>query len=116
LSDEEVDALAEFSGLDAMVFTARYTVVDELGWTRIRFDGEQCPFLDGATNRCRVYPARPTQCSTFPFWREFVKDGMWTTEVREICEGIGRGPVHPDDLVEANMQAMEAWDRAEAEV
>jgi Fe-S-cluster containining protein len=115
LSDDEADALADFLGLDAAAFSERHTVVDEFGWTRIRFDGEQCPFLDGATNRCRVYPARPTQCSTFPFWRGFVKDGAWTKEVREICEGIGQGPVHPADLVESNMKAMEVWDRFESE-
>ena len=110
LNDEEAEGLAEFLELDEPAFRERYTFEDELGWTQIRFRGEHCPFLDPATNRCRVYPARPAQCSTFPFWREFVAGGAWTKEVVEICEGIDRGPAHAADFVESNMQAMEAWD------
>ena len=109
LNDVEVEALAEFLRLDEDSFRKRYAFVDSLGWTQIRFDGEACPFLDPDTNRCGVYPARPVQCSTFPFWRKFVVDGDWTAEVAELCEGIGQGSVTDAEVVEANMQAKESW-------
>lgn len=32
-------------------------------------DGEyQCCLFDPFNDRCLVYPARPEQCRTFPFW------------------------------------------------
>lgn len=93
LNDDEVAALAAHLGLARGAFKRRYTFVDEYGWRQLRFRGERCVFL-GANDRCTVYAARPVQCRTFPFWRELVSAGRFTAEARELCEGIGRGPLH----------------------
>lgn len=53
----------------------------------------RCVFLDSA-NRCRIYPARPTQCRTYPWWPELMNPRAWRLE-RRRCEGIGRGAVVP---------------------
>ena len=68
---------------------------------------ERCVFLEPQTRRCSVYPARPTQCRTFPFWRSSVVEGEWTDEVRALCEGIGRGPLHSIEEAERLMVQME---------
>ncbi len=107
LNDRESDALAEHLGLDLVAFLERHTFVDEYGWTQLRTTGARCVFLDVDTNQCGVYEARPTQCRTFPFWRETVRDGAWTPEVREICEGVGRGRLYSIEEVEVQMRAME---------
>ena len=54
-----------------------------------------------------MYAARPTQCRTFPFWRSAIRDGDWTPEVRELCEGVGRGPAHSPEYTQARMREME---------
>jgi uncharacterized protein len=44
-----------------------------------------CLFFDQARNGCTIYPVRPEQCRTFPFWpyfREHPKD------VFEECPGV----------------------------
>eukprot|EP00976_Prorocentrum_cordatum_P046652 942764-Prorocentrum_minimum.AAC.2 len=47
---------------------------------------DACVFLEN--NRCGVYQARPTQCRTYPFWRENVLTAHdWETEAT-ACEGI----------------------------
>jgi Fe-S-cluster containining protein len=107
LNDREVVAIARHLGLLPMEFRRRYTFVDEYGWTQIVLE-DRCVFLDPATNRCRVYPARPTQCRTFPFWRDLVVDGGWSDEARALCEGIGRGPLHQIEDVAPLMREMEA--------
>lgn len=33
----------------------------------------QCVFLSMETGECEVYPARPEQCRTYPFWKRFKK-------------------------------------------
>jgi Fe-S-cluster containining protein len=44
---------------------------------------------------CSVYPARPTQCRTYPFWNTIVDDEQhWNSEADE-CPGIGLGPAWP---------------------
>ncbi|MBF0259002.1 MAG: YkgJ family cysteine cluster protein [Desulfamplus sp.] len=35
--------------------------------------GFRCIFLDNA-HKCSIYPARPLQCRTFPFWNHFKTD------------------------------------------
>ena len=107
LNRDEVKALAQELGIGVRAFRRRYTFRDEDGWTQLRREGNACVFLDPETNACGVYEARPIQCRTFPFWRSFVEDGKWTDEVRTLCEGIGRGPIHASDEVERHMREME---------
>ena len=110
VSPRELRDLAELLELEPEVFEARYTFVDDDGWTQLGVRDGACVFLDPATGRCGVYEARPVQCRTFPFWREFVEDGEWTDEVRAMCEGIGRGPAHSPAWAEKRMREFEASD------
>jgi len=107
LTDEEILDLAELLRLREPEFRARYTFRDELGWAQLRDVKERCVFLDPVTNLCRVYEARPAQCRTFPFWRSAIRDGDWTPEVRQLCEGVGRGPSHSPEYAQARMLEMD---------
>ena len=40
---------------------------------------------------CRVYDARPTQCRTYPFWKEVVRDSRSWNEEGRFCPGIDGG-------------------------
>ena len=110
LNDREVVAIARYLGLVPHEFRRKYTFIDEYGWTQVVLE-DRCVFLnpDGS---CRIYPVRPVQCRTFPFWRDLVDDGEWTAEARELCEGVGHGKLHQIEDVEPLMRAME---RAEDE-
>ena len=109
LSPEEARAIAHHLGLRVREFKRKYTFVDEYGWTQLRFETERCVFLDPETQGCTIYAARPTQCRTFPFWRDMIgPDGRWTDDARELCEGLGRGPTWPRREVEARIEAFEA--------
>jgi len=44
-----------------------------------------CIFFDETKKRCSIYPVRPNQCRTFPFWEQFKHD---EDEVRKECPGI----------------------------
>jgi Fe-S-cluster containining protein len=113
VDDDELAALARLLGMTPGAFRRRYTTTDELGWSELRFHGDRCIFLDDATNRCTVYEARPTQCRTFPFWRTFVRNGVWTAEARAICEGLGRGRTFSAEEAEARMREQDEADAAD---
>lgn len=55
-----------------------------------------CIFWDQG---CKVYSARPIQCSTYPFWDAIVsKSGAWQKEAL-CCPGINQGKVHSQEDV-----------------
>jgi Fe-S-cluster containining protein len=107
LNAEEIEALAAHLELPEADFRRRHTFEDELGWTELAIADGRCIFLEPATNRCRVYAARPAQCRTFPFWRDSIRSGEWTPEVRALCEGVGRGPSHSLEYAQARMLEMD---------
>ncbi len=70
LTDADIETLAAHLGMEVQTFIDEHT---RLAPNRRQLalldqsDGS-CAFLAG--NRCRIYPARPEQCRTFPYaWR-----------------------------------------------
>ena len=91
LDDVEVVEIAKHLELQTDLFLERYTV-NEAGWVVLRMDEPDCPFLEG--NRCRVYPVRPEQCKTFPFWKENLRSRRSWERLSEFCPGVDRGNSH----------------------
>jgi Fe-S-cluster containining protein len=85
---KEIDDMAEFLGLKREDFVIRYT--KKVGYRTslkelmIR-DSFHCIFFDASKKGCQIYPVRPKQCRTFPFWDHF-KDNV--EEVVKECPGI----------------------------
>ena len=62
-----------------------------------------CVFLKNG--KCSVYEHRPSQCGTFPFWPELVRDeDTWEEDVASFCPGVGQGPVHGPEEIRAVMR------------
>ena len=107
LSSADVEAISAHLGLSRRAFLRRYCTRDR-GWITLRMDQPACPFL-GADNRCGVYPVRPKQCATWPFWQDNLERATWDGPVRETCPGIGRGPLHSREEIERTAAETEAW-------
>jgi len=105
LIQDEAERIRIHLGLSAGWFRRRY--LDRLadGELVLASDGEQvCIFL-GGDGRCRIYPVRPLQCRTYPFWPELVASARaWRREQRR-CEGIGRGAVVPVGKIRRSIRA-----------
>lgn len=97
LIEKDVAALATYLGLSEEEFLERYCQQED-GWTVVRMDEPACPFLT-ADNRCSVYPVRPKQCATWPFWEENLTREAWEGPVQDCCPGIGRGELVPAEEV-----------------
>ena len=106
---EEIEALAGALSISPECFEERHTFIDDFGWTQVRFQNLNCPFLDAATLRCTVYEARPVQCRTFPFWRDFIDGGAWSKSVKKLCEGVAAGKPWEWHDVEAHFRDLESW-------
>lgn len=76
---------ARHLGIGADAFRERFGGDDD--GTEIRVTRRRrCPFL-GETG-CTIYPARPEQCRTFPFWPEMTKSARAWNETAARCPGM----------------------------
>ncbi len=113
LLQKDLVAMAAHLELDPREFFDRYCSLEE-GWIVLRMDDPACPFLD-EQNRCCVYPVRPKQCATWPFWEENLVRETWNGSVKECCPGIGKGELHSKETVERIARETESYYEEEDE-
>lgn len=59
-----------------------------------------CTFFDPATRRCGIYPVRPAQCRTWPFWQSNLTDEAAWVRAGRTCPGAGTGDLIPLEQIE----------------
>ena len=84
---DETAAIAAFLGIDEATLMRRFVQQD--GRTLKDGMGSRCVFLkDGPHVACSIYPVRPQQCRTWPFWPEALADPELLASMRRTCPGI----------------------------
>ncbi|MEQ9319974.1 MAG: YkgJ family cysteine cluster protein [Polyangiaceae bacterium] len=68
-----------------------------------RFDGD-CVLFDKETRGCTVYPVRPTQCRTWPFWERNVESAEAWEETCQQCPGSGTGELVTVDRIRTRVE------------
>ena len=95
--------LARHLQLSTLKVTKRYMQNTD-GLFHLKQPDNHCPFL--TSSGCTIYKARPTQCRTWPFWAENMKEKVWKDEIKPLCKGIGKGrlysPGEITDLIRMN--------------
>lgn len=56
--------------------------------------------------RCRIYPVRPVQCSTYPFWPHILESASTWMEESSRCPGIGKGKLFSSDEIVRRLELM----------
>lgn len=102
VSESEIRSIAECLGKSVGEVRLMHTrPVSGRGTSLTEFANGDCTFLDPQTRRCRVYPARPRQCRTWPFWNSnLVSPEAWA-DAAKTCPGIGCGDVFDLEQIEA---------------
>ena len=75
--------------------------------TLVDFANGDCTFLDPATRCCTVYPVRPMQCRTWPFWKSNLKSPEAWQRTCDICPGAGQGDVVPLEEIQQRASEVE---------
>lgn len=85
----EIEQIATFLELTVEEFATiylkkvkhRYSIIEK------KLDDENfaCIFFDEKLKQCSIYPVRPRQCRTFPFWETFKNN---IKELKDECPGI----------------------------
>ena len=87
---EEIARIAEYRGEDLDVFSRAFVRRVGPRYSLKEKPGGDCIFWDRKVG-CTVYPARPAQCQTWPFWPENVETAEAWQHVTTVCPGAGRG-------------------------
>jgi Fe-S-cluster containining protein len=98
IDDEELAALAEFRGETITEVTALYTRLSFRGRTLREKANGDCVFCDRQEG-CLVYPVRPRQCRTWPFWESNVKTPERWEHTCSLCPGAGEGELISADEI-----------------
>jgi Fe-S-cluster containining protein len=74
---------------------------DDLGQRFLRRVGHRLALTDGPQgdcvfweDGCTIYPARPSQCRTFPFWQQNLATPRAWNETVQQCPGAGEGRLY----------------------
>ncbi len=98
VTQSELTALAEFLEQPIEQVRARWTRrVGQRISLRERPNGD-CVFWDREAG-CTVYPARPTQCRTWPFWSTTAGTPDDWEYTCQICPGAGHGELVAADEI-----------------
>ena len=90
VDDAELAAIAAHRGETIDEVKALYTRWTSRGRTlREKLNGD-CVFYD-AQEGCTVYPVRPPQCRTWPFWESNVATPETWQRTCQVCPGSGQG-------------------------
>jgi len=105
VTDEEVAAIAEFRGEPLREFVPLYTR-QARGKTTLkeRANGD-CTFWQPGRG-CTVYPVRPTQCRTWPFWESNIATPEAWDRTTKVCPGSGQGDLIPVEEITRRLKAV----------
>ncbi len=96
VNGEEVQRIAGFLQVSLAEFAKRYLRKVGSQVSLIEKPNGDCVFYSGG---CTVYPVRPVQCRTFPFWPEILRSEADWTEAATECPGMGRGRLYSAEQV-----------------
>jgi uncharacterized protein len=89
-SDEELAAIAEFRGESLEEVEGLYTRMANRGRTLREKANGDCVFYEKGQG-CTIYPVRPRQCRTWPFWASNVVTPEAWQKTCKVCPGSGQG-------------------------
>jgi Fe-S-cluster containining protein len=95
---EDMHRIAEFLGIRFREFVSKYVRKVGNRWSLIEEENSDCVFYESG---CKIYPVRPVQCRTFPFWPENLRKPASWKEAGKECEGINQGKTYSAEDIDA---------------
>ena len=89
VNQQEIVKIAHFTKIPQALLISDYLYPYKDSYSIGEHPDGRCLFFQ---NGCAIYPVRPSQCKTYPFWFQNLRSPKnWHRASRE-CPGIGQGP------------------------
>ncbi|MDR1625290.1 MAG: YkgJ family cysteine cluster protein [Spirochaetia bacterium] len=102
LSERDLDLLCGGLGIGKKAFEQRYCREVPINGN-IRLSLREKPNLDcifWEEKGCGVYPSRPLQCRSYPFWQSALMSRQSWDALKSSCPGVGKGELHGREDIE----------------
>jgi Fe-S-cluster containining protein len=97
----EIYRMAEFLEMRERDFVRKYVRRVNQRMSLIELPNGDCVFYDKG---CKIYPARPNQCRTFPFWKEIVASPASWQRAASECPGMNQGKTLTENEIDRLLQ------------
>lgn len=94
VNDAEIEAMAQFTNMSVEQFESVYVRQVGLRKSLREYTSGDCVFLDSQQRGCSIYPVRPRQCRTWPFWDSNLRTPEDWQATCDFCPGSGRGRLY----------------------
>ena len=94
VTDAELEAIAAFRGEPAAEVRDRFTRKSRGRRTLREKPNGDCVFYE-RDKGCTIYPVRPPQCQTWPFWDSNVETPEAWEHTQQVCPGSRQGELIP---------------------
>ncbi|MCS7306896.1 MAG: YkgJ family cysteine cluster protein [Thermoguttaceae bacterium] len=101
VNQQEIHQLALYLKLPIEDFLLHYVRAVGNRWSLRERNNGDCVFLHPKTRRCLVYPVRPRQCQSWPFWLANLRTPADWAYVSRICPGSGQGPLYTLEQIQS---------------
>ena len=110
VTKEEIRRIAEFQKSPDGKMDAQHLRRAGLRYSLTEHDNGDCCFLGGAggDRGCTIYPVRPLQCRTWPFWTGNLRSQAVWDEAAERCPGMNNGMLHTFVQIE-RIRTQKSW-------
>lgn len=112
VTKHEIKLIAQHLGITVAALRQQYlkrihtrtTIIEEP-------ESKDCIFLKAVDGRkiCSIYPVRPNQCRTWPFWSENLASPDTWNEAGTSCPGINRGACYDVEAIETLRKQKKWW-------
>jgi Fe-S-cluster containining protein len=102
---EEIAAIADFRGDPVEEVTGLYTRLTPTGRTLREKPNGECVFYERGRG-CTIYPVRPRQCRTWPFWQSNVETPADWERTCRVCPGSGQGELIPAEEITRRLKVI----------
>ncbi len=113
LTRDEIDGIAAFLNRKELGPEHLRRVGSKYSLTEDRRTGDCCFLkrLPDGKRVCGIYPVRPLQCRTWPFWDDNLESPDTWADAATGCPGMNKGPRHTFVQIEVRRKAR-TWEEA----
>ena len=100
VDEAEIQAIAEYLGKPIGEVRLMHTRPVKGRVSLNEYANGDCVYFDGQARNCSIYPVRPKQCRTWPFWNSNLASEESWKQAEGGCPGMSRSQFVPLEEIE----------------